>query len=196
MRDPHPDGGGRSGALCLKRSDMGTSMKSWFAVYTKPRWEKKVASTLERRGVEVYCPVNKVRRQWSDRKKTVHEPLFKSYVFVHVDPVDFPVLYRTAGVINLVYWLNKPAVIRDKEIMTIRRFMNEHEEVTLEKAVVKVDDLVRISGGAFMDMEGQVVGHQGNRVKVYLPSLGYNLVAEVEVRKVELLKVANSGIRI
>ncbi|MEI9958604.1 MAG: transcription termination/antitermination NusG family protein [Ferruginibacter sp.] len=57
----------------------------WHAVYTKPRWEKKVAALLEARGIEYYCPLNKVVKQWSDRKKVVLEPLFKSYVFVHVE---------------------------------------------------------------------------------------------------------------
>ena len=56
----------------------------WFAVYTKPRWEKKVAAILEGKGIENYCPLNKVVKQWSDRKKIVLEPIFKSYVFVRV----------------------------------------------------------------------------------------------------------------
>lgn len=165
---------------------------NWFAVYTKPKWEKKVSELLEKKGFEVYCPLNKVRRQWSDRKKTVHEPLFHSYVFVRTEPSEFLLLYRTAGVISLVYWLSKPAIVRDEEIQTIRRFMNDHDHVTLEKATVKVDDMVRISGGAFMDLEGQVVGQHGNKVKVYLPSLGYNLVAQVSLLDVELVRYGKS----
>ena len=50
----------------------------WHAVYTKPRWEKKVAALLDAKGIEYYCPLNRVVKQWSDRKKTVLEPLFKS----------------------------------------------------------------------------------------------------------------------
>jgi transcription antitermination factor NusG len=169
--------------------------KHWHAVYTKPKWEKKVASTLERKGVEVYCPVNKVRRQWSDRKRTVYEPLFKSYVFVYVDPSEFTKLYRVTGVINLVYWLSKPAVIREEEMVTIKRFLNEYEEVSLEKVPVRVDDMVRISGGAFMDQEGKVTAHLGNKIKVNLPSLGYNLVAEVAIQNIEIIKYAKAGLR-
>ena len=56
----------------------------WFAVYTKPRWEKKVSGILDDNGIENYCPLNKVVKQWSDRKKVILEPLFKSYVFVRV----------------------------------------------------------------------------------------------------------------
>ncbi len=58
------------------------SSKHWYAIYTKPRWEKKVHHLLSEKGLEAYCPLNKVTRKWSDRMKTVEEPLFKSYVFV------------------------------------------------------------------------------------------------------------------
>src|SRR4029077_16112 len=97
--------------------------KKWFAVYTRPRWEKKVAEILTRKKVENYCPLNKVLRQWSDRKKIVHEPLFTSYVFVRVSESEIMSLKRINGVTNLVYWLGKPAIIRDSEIETIKMFL-------------------------------------------------------------------------
>jgi transcription termination/antitermination protein NusG len=78
---------------------------SWYAVYTKPRWEKKVASALERRQVESYCPLNQVTRQWSDRRKVVEEPLFSSYVFVRVPDSKKQLVRETEGIINFVYWL-------------------------------------------------------------------------------------------
>jgi transcription antitermination factor NusG len=56
----------------------------WYAIYTRPRWEKKVNGLLEAKGIESYCPLNRVRRKWSDRIKTIEEPLFKSYVFVKI----------------------------------------------------------------------------------------------------------------
>jgi len=58
--------------------------KTWMAVYTKPRSEKKVAERLEKAGIEVYCPLQTVIKQWSDRKKKIKIPVFPSYVFVHV----------------------------------------------------------------------------------------------------------------
>ena len=63
---------------------MTDTQKKWFVVYTIPRWEKKVALLLQQKGIEHYCPLNKVTRQWSDRRKIVVEPLFKGYVFVKV----------------------------------------------------------------------------------------------------------------
>jgi len=58
--------------------------KKWYAIYTMPRWEKKVAGLLNEKNITTFCPINRVERQWSDRKKIVHEPLFRSYVFVQI----------------------------------------------------------------------------------------------------------------
>ena len=62
--------------------------RKWLAIYSRPRWEKKVNQLLVEKGFESYCPLNKVRRKWSDRMKIVEEPLFKSYVFVKVTDED------------------------------------------------------------------------------------------------------------
>jgi transcription antitermination factor NusG len=162
--------------------------KKWFAVYTRPRWEKKVAEILTHKKIECYCPINKVVRQWSDRKKIVHEPLFTSYVFVKVPETGLTSLKQTNGVINLVYWLGKPAVIRDVEIEIIKRFLNEHINIQLEKASIQVNDKVRILGGPLMEMEGQVLSIKSKTIKVALPSLGYMMYAEVETSNVEVTK--------
>lgn len=153
------------------------SQKKWYAVYTKPRWEKKVHQLLQNQGIESYCPLNKVCRQWSDRKKMVLEPLFFSYVFIHVGESEFLPVKKTDGVINLVYWLGQPAVIRDEEIEAIRQFLETYENVSLEKVEVSVNNKVKIIDGPFMDMEGVVTDVLHNSVKVILPSLGYALIA-------------------
>ena len=82
----------------------------WFAIYTRPRWEKKVNHLLLQKGIESYCPLNKVRRKWSDRIKTIEEPLFKSYVFVRIADEERTPVRMTNGVVNFVYWNGKPAL--------------------------------------------------------------------------------------
>lgn len=159
----------------------------WLAVYTKNRWEKKVAELLTKRSIESYCPLNLVVRQWSDRKKKVYEPLFTSYVFVHVDEKQQKELKQVSGIINLVLWLNKPAIIKDKEIQTIKDFLNEYKTVRLEKAQVNLNDTIRIIKGPLMDYTGNVVEINNNSVKVVLPSLGYLMSAEVQRSNVEVV---------
>lgn len=161
--------------------------QKWYAVYTRPKWEKKVAELLTKKGIQNYCPVNKVVRQWSDRKKTVIEPLFTSYVFVRTADTEHVKLKQTPGVINLVYWLSKPAVIRDVEIEMIQRFLNEHTNVQLERTPVNINDIVRVTSGPLMEQQGVVKAVNSKTVKVILPSLGFMMSAEVEVAHIEVV---------
>lgn len=167
--------------------------RKWFAIYTKPRWEKKVFLLLKEKGVEVYCPINKVKRKWSDRIKIVEEPLFKSYVFVQVTEDEKSIVRMTNGVVNFVYWLGKPAIVKDKEIAAIKRFLDEFGEFE----VTPLHDLIPnsrviINGGALMDKQGTIRRVLNNKVEVLLESIGYKLVAFVEKSKVSLLKNSNS----
>ena len=162
--------------------------KKWFALYTRARWEKKVSEILTRRKIENYCPINKVVRQWSDRKKIVQEPLFTSYVFVRVSEFDVTSLKQTPGVINPVYWLGRPAIIRDAEIEVIRKFLCEHVNIKLEKTPININDMIRIIKGPLMELEGQVLSIRNRTVKVALPSLGYMMLAEVETSNVEVVR--------
>jgi len=157
----------------------------WYAVYTKPRWEKKVAGLLTRKNIENYCPLNKVQKQWSDRKKIVMEPLFQSYVFVNVSSIEQLMVRETTGVLNFVYWLQKPAMIREEEIDVIKRFLNEYHNVQIEKSTVNLNDKVRIVGGPLMMREGNVLEIKNKTVKVLLPTMGYTLVAEIEKSNIQ-----------
>ena len=157
--------------------------KKWFAIYTRPRWEKKVNLLLQEKGVESYCPLNKVRRKWSDRVKTIEEPLFKSYVFVKVNDEEKTTVRMTVGVMNFVYWNKKPAIIKEREILTIKRFLDEYTDVHVYPIELKLNDRVRVTSGSFMDHEGKVLGLRHKIVKVAIDSLGYILMAYIERSK-------------
>ncbi len=163
--------------------------KSWYAVYTKPLWEKKVAKLLERKKIESYCPLTKTQRQWSDRRKIVETPLFTSYVFVYISEADKLAVRQTDGILNFVHWLKQPAIIQTEEIDIIKRFLNEYRNLTLEKTSVNLNDRVRIVSGPLMEREGNVMEIKHKTVKVLLPSLGYELVAEIEKSNVEILSL-------
>ena len=115
--------------------------------------------------------------------KVVEEPLFKSYVFVKVDNEDRSAVRMTNGAINFVYWNGKPAVIKEKEINAIKRFLNEYENVEANPVDLKVNQRVRITNGTLMDKEGKVLDVRHKTVKVAIESLGYILVAYIERTK-------------
>ena len=154
--------------------------KKWYVVYTKPRWEKKVYKLLQEQEVEYYCPLNKVRKKWSDRMKTVEEPLFKSYVFVKIAEEEQTKVRMTNGVINFVYWLGKPAIVKDKEIELIKLFLNEYDNVQAELIKWSPNMKVRIKQGAFMDREAVIKKIYNKKVQVIIESIGYCLTAVVD----------------
>lgn len=157
--------------------------KKWLAIYTRPRWEKKVNQLLSEKGFESYCPLNKVKRRWSDRIKIVEEPLFKSYVFVKLSEKDRMEARMTSGAVNFVYWNGKPAVIKEKEINAIKRFLDEYEYVEARPMDVKVNERVMITSGTFMGQEGKVLELRHKIAKVAIDSLGYILIAHFERTK-------------
>ena len=157
--------------------------KKWFALYTKPRWEKKVNSLLNDKGVECYCPLNRVKRKWTDRIKTIEEPLFKSYVFVKVDDSERTKVRLTNGVINFVYWNGKPAIVKEKEIQTIKRFLDEHEAVQVRPMELMPNQVVLITSGAFMDQQAVVLDANKKEVRVAILSLGQELIATIDKTK-------------
>jgi transcription antitermination factor NusG len=170
---------------------MPGNRKYWYVVYTKPRWEKKVYSRLGEKGIEAYCPLNKVRKKWSDRVKWVEEPLFKSYVFVRVTEEQLSDVRFVNGVVNFIYWLGKPAMVKDREIETIRKFLDKYEEVWAERIDIEQEMKVTIRKGALMNQEGKVVKVLNNKVKVLIESIGYCLVAVVDRSNVSVREAAS-----
>jgi transcription antitermination factor NusG len=163
----------------------------WYAIYTRPRWEKKVNNLLLQKGIESYCPLNKVRRKWSDRVKTIEEPLFKSYVFVKITDEERTNVRMTNGVVNFVYWNGKPAIIKEKEIVTIKRFLDEHENVEVVKMELNAGDTVEVIAGPMMDKQGKVLEVKNKTVKVCIDSLGYMLIAYIDKSKLLAVQQTN-----
>jgi transcription antitermination factor NusG len=161
-----------------------TPSRKWLAIYTRPRWEKKVNQLLLEKGLESYCPLNKVRRKWSDRIKLIEEPLFKSYVFVKVSEEDRAAVRMTNGAINFVYWQGKPAIIKEKEIVAIKKFLDEYENVEARSTLdLKVNQRVRVTKGSLMDQEGKVLGVRHKMAQVAIDSLGFILIAYIDRSK-------------
>ena len=163
---------------------------NWYAVYTKPFWEKKVVDSCNKLEIENYSPVQKVVRQWSDRKKIIFEPLFKSYVFIRISSKEISSIKQINGVVKFVSFMGAPAVIRDKEIETIKQFLNDYEDIKVERMDFQLNDKVKVIGGPFMNMGGSIVEIKNNTIKLILPTFSVMLSAEF---KRENLKKAMSN---
>ncbi len=159
--------------------------KKWFVVYTKPRWEKRVSAALVAKGIKQYCPLNKVTKQWSDRRKVVLEPLFKGYVFVCPEDVPKKELKLIEGILNFVNWQGKPAVVKESEINTIKKFLNEFTDVEVTNCELTVAETVIIKQGLLMNYRGIVLEVFGNKVRVRIEAIGIALNAIFERKNVQ-----------
>jgi transcription antitermination factor NusG len=126
-------------------------MEKWFIVQTRPRWEKKVADCLEQKGIQIFCPVKKVRRKWSDRMKTIEEPVFKACVFVKITMEQRTAVRLTDGVVNIIYSNGKPAVVKEKEIDTLRKLIPVSEVLVFEKLKERQNEKQHKSFQAYLD---------------------------------------------
>ena len=114
-------------------------------------------------------------RQWSDRKKKVRTPYFRSYIFVRLPEEERNRVFCHPGVLKYLFWLGKPAVIRDTEIEMIRTYLSgrERQDVLIEQ--LKPGDAVVLLRGALKDRQAHIEHIDASRVRLVLPVLGYRV---------------------
>ena len=98
----------------------------WFVLYTKPNFEIKVAQGIKALGINAYCPVYTQIKQYSDRKKKIEKPLLPSYVLVELSEKDRPKVFTIYGVVRYLFWLGKPAEVREEDIELLKSNLKYH----------------------------------------------------------------------
>ena len=135
-------------------------MKKWIAIYTKSRHEQIVVNELIKKDIESFCPMFKERRQWSDRKKWVHFPLFRSYVFARIHLKENIFVLQTIGVNKIVKFQNKISIIPDQVINDIKNIVDGGYKIQQVDYFIKGDEVSVISGplkglnGIIQDLKG------------------------------------------
>jgi transcription antitermination factor NusG len=139
-----------------------------------------VDGILLRKGINSWCPLQRVEKKWSDRKKIIEEPLFRSYVFVNISEEERLSVLQTEGVLNFVHYLGKPAIIKDEEVTLIKSYLLDKETTISVQSLqsFRENDKVIISQGVFMDNTGTVIRSANKKIYVRLESLGQVMVVE------------------
>ena len=163
---------------------------NWYVIYTKSRYEKAVADKLNLLGIEVYCPLLKRKKLWSDRWKWVEEPLFRSYCFVQLEDKDRDSIFSVPGVVRYVYHCGQPATIREKEMNLLKKWLNEYDHDSLEAVNLNVNDRIRIRSGALLDKEAEVLESKGHYALLLLEDLGLQVKVDLRKNIVEKLQVS------
>ena len=155
-------------------------MKNWYAIYVKSRSEKKAALELTQRGIQNYLPLKKVLKQWSDRKKWVEEPLFRSYLFVHIDQQEYFDVLQAAGVVKYITFEGQAVSIPPKQIDAIRYFLEEKdfEETTFKDW--KKGQSVEVVAGSLTGLTGKLIEFKGkHKLLVEIEAIGHSIHIQI-----------------
>jgi transcriptional antiterminator RfaH len=152
----------------------------WYAVYTRPRAEKLVYERLVEVNIETFLPLQKTYRMWSDRKKMVEKPLLSSYIFVKTTSKNFPLVYKTTGVVKFVSFEGQPVSIPENQIDNLRLLINSDAEIQVTSEKFAPGDNVEVVNGALIGLTGELIkiGSQ-NRVVVRIDRLDQNLILKI-----------------
>ena len=154
-------------------------MKNWIAVYTKSRHEQIVVNELNKKNIESYCPMFKERRQWSDRKKWVHFPLFRSYVFANIEINENIYVLQTIGVNKIVKFQEKISIIPDQVIDNIKNIIEGGYNVEQTDYFIKGDE-VRVVSGPLKGLDGVVLDLRGaNKIIIKIASIQQAFSVEI-----------------
>ena len=162
--------------------------KHWHALYVRSRAEKKVCSRLEETGVEVFLPLVTNVKQWSDRRKKVEEPLFKSYIFVRSCEKERYKILQVEGIMHFVMFEQKPAVVPENQILAIKNYISDYEKnrQLLETADLHEGQMVRVISGPMIGLEGRIASAKDNRqLVVYIEAVGQYLTVFISRATIE-----------
>ncbi|RMG68580.1 MAG: UpxY family transcription antiterminator [Calditrichaeota bacterium] len=160
----------------------------WYALYTRPRHEKKVYEGLSEKGITAFLPTVRQLRQWKDRRKWVEMPLFNSYVFVQIELKDKLRALQTKGVVRMVSFGGVPAAIPDWQIEQLRRVI-EHPETLQPEQYLKEGDWVEIIEGPLKGVRGYLRQLRGEtRVAILIDGIYQSASFVVDRRFVKKIR--------
>jgi transcriptional antiterminator RfaH len=166
----------------IKTIKNSSSEEKWYALYTRPRAEKLVYQRLVEQGVETFLPLQKTYRKWSDRKKLVERPLLSSYIFVKTKSKNFPIVYKTLGVVKFVSFEGQPVSIPQNQIDNLRLLINSDAEIEISSENFTKGDNVEVVSGSLVGLTGELIKIGGKkRVVVRIDRLDQNLVLTIPV---------------
>lgn len=163
--------------------------KTWFAIYVKSRNEKKVGSRLDEQKIEFYLPVLRVLKKWSDRKKWIDEPLFRSYIFVRIEQNEYLKVLQTEGVVRFITFEGKPVAVPKQQIEAIKIFLDEIEPENNADKEWKKGQLVEIISGNMTGLTGYLMEFKGKfKVSISIDAINRSIMVQIPKNKVRIIE--------
>jgi len=162
--------------------------KIWFAIYVKSKNEKKVASRLEEQQIEHYLPLVRILKQWTDRKKWVEEPLFRSYIFVHINQSQYFKVLQIIGVVRYITFESKAVPVPSQQIEAIKIYLNESEPESIDESDWIKGQLVEIISGSMRGLTGQLMEFKGkHKVSIRIDAVNRYILVQIPKNKIRVI---------
>jgi len=157
----------------------------WYVVYTRPRHEKKFSENLDEIGITNYLPLFKTLKQWSDRKKMVEEPFFKSYVFVKIGLKDYEKVTKTSGYVSFVKFGMVIESVPQRQIDMIKYILGSDSDAKVDNSTYILGDKVQIIRGNLIGLIGYLIEIQGkHKILINIDVINQNIVVSVPIGNV------------
>jgi len=125
----------------------------WFAAYTMPRHEKRIAARCDRVGIEHFLPLYVQRNTWKNRITVdVHLPLFSNYIWALLPPGGHVALLKLPGVLSIVGNTDGAVPMAAGDTDSLRQFVRYKAFLPYERTYSR--DTVRISRGPLKGLIG------------------------------------------
>lgn len=165
--------------------------QKWFALVTRSRAEKKVAERISEQW-NTFLPLQTQWRQWSDRKKKIQVPLIPSFIFVKTTERELSKIVQDDGIVRVLRYLGKPAIVRDEEIEVLRLITANTDKIqTITPIDLSKGDLVEVLQGPFAGLKASYINHRGKiKIIVNIEATGTFFQVEVAVNNIQKVSVS------
>ncbi len=157
----------------------------WFVLQTRARQEKAIAQTLAARGVAHFLPCIERTRRYQHRKRTVQQPLFPGYVFLHGTVEDTWLAIETKRLARVIDVPDQQQIT--EELAHLRAALNGGA------ALEPCDQLtagrrVRVTSGPFAGVEGVIESHcRADRLILQIHALQRATALEIDADLLEIV---------
>jgi len=155
-------------------------MLNWYVLYTRSRHEKSIKQGLDKHSIESFLPLRKIKKNWSDRKVIVEEPLFKSYLFVKTDYLHKTDVLKVKGAVAFVNANRKPIPVEENLILSLKNITQQ--EIDIDPfPYLDNGDRVCIKSGPLKGIEGYITRKDGKRCRLVISVTAIRSSISVEI---------------
>jgi transcriptional antiterminator RfaH len=160
---------------------------NWYAVYTQPRAEKRAFAELVKKGIDAYLPLMRTLKQWSDRKKWVEEPLFRSYLFVNISRDQYFDVLNTAGVVRYITFEGSAVSVPPQQIEAVRFFLSYDEPPQENTDQFLPGQAVEVIKGPLKGLFGELVQSAGrHKVRIEISTVGQSIFVTIPMTHLKI----------